>query len=338
MNSAEIKHLKIPAFLLNMPFSLSTDQPNNIWMNELKPEERIVNKDRALQQWRKVYQFLASKGIVYILPSQEDSLQDLPYISNLGIVLPHWKENVAVVSNFRSEPRRGETPVGEKFFRSMGFETVIAPEYFEGEADLKYLRDNIYFGAYGLRTNLNALNWFRDTYEMEMIPIKMEEEYLYHLDCVLFPLTKEKVLVCTELLEDETISKIEKVAEIIDVEVDLAYCGITNNVKCGKYVLCDSALAEFEDKNYDEKCYDEPILKDSTPTRSVIEGMRADTQEGKEFVEFEKMKLDKLTAICAENNRELVVCNLSEFYKSGALLSCLVLSLNYPQLETGISN
>jgi N-dimethylarginine dimethylaminohydrolase len=34
---------------------------------------------------------------------------------------------------------------------------------------------------------------------MKIIKLEMVDEYLYHLDCSIFPLTKEKTLVCTEL-------------------------------------------------------------------------------------------------------------------------------------------
>ena len=330
MNTNNIKNLNVPVFLLNVPFSLATEQPNNIWMNELKPEDRQIDHSRAVHQWLKLYQFLASQGIVYVLPSQP-GLQDQTYVSNLGIVLPHTENNVVVISNFRSEPRRGETAVGQQFFASMGFECVIAPPYFEGEADLKHLRDNIYFGAYDIRTSMNTLNWFRDVYDMNVIPIKMTDEYLYHLDCVIFPLTSEKVLVCTKLCDDETLRSIEQVAEIIDVDYKLARVGITNNVRFGDYVLCDFALDEFEDEYYDEKHYNEELFANfAVRTRSWIETTRAHPQRGHEFASNEKRKLDKLTVLCAENGLELVTFNLSEFYKSGALLSCLVMKLNYP--------
>lgn len=296
MNRNGLKRLNTPAYLLNAPFSLSTDQPNNATMRKLTPEQRRVDKDRALRQWLQLYHFLAAKGLVYLLPSR-DGLQDQTFVANLGIVLPHLQEDVAVVSNFRSEPRRGETEAGYEFFKSMGFTTVIAPEYFEGEADLKYLRDNLYFGAHGMRTSMAALEWFRQSYDMEIIPIKLYDEHLYHLDCVVFPLSAERVILCTEVCSREIIRAIERVADIIDIEYDLANRGLTNSMRCGNHILCDSHID--------------------------------DLKESDALYQIERNKIAKLNQICAQYGFEPVIFNLSEFYKSGAMLSCMIMSLTY---------
>ena len=49
-NCNHIAHTDKPGFLMNVPFSLSCDRPNNIWMEELKLEDLIINHDRAISQ------------------------------------------------------------------------------------------------------------------------------------------------------------------------------------------------------------------------------------------------------------------------------------------------
>jgi N-dimethylarginine dimethylaminohydrolase len=292
----DIKNSALPAYLMNVPFSMETDEPNNAIMMNLTAEERVVDRRKAMEQWLELYHFLSSRGIVYLVPSKE-GLQDQPYVANLGIVLPHVEENLAAISNFRTEVRRGETPVGVEFFRSMGFDTVIAPEFFEGEADLKYLRDNIYIGAHGMRTSMSALEWFRDAYGMRIIPLRMQDEYLFHLDCVVFPLTGEKVVLCTAVCDKRTVAEIESVAEIIDIDHDLARAGLTNAVRCGHYVLCDSSVDKMD-----------------LPA---------------EMYALERKKVEGLARICVGNGLAPAIFDLSEFDKSGAALSCLVMHLNF---------
>ena len=41
-----------------------------------------------------------------------------------------------MLSNFTSEPRRGETEIGRSFFESLGYEVHLSPHRFEGEAEL----------------------------------------------------------------------------------------------------------------------------------------------------------------------------------------------------------
>jgi N-dimethylarginine dimethylaminohydrolase len=87
---------------------------------------------------------------LFLAPS-DVPLQDLTFTANLGIVLSHLpNRKVAIVSNLTSEPRHDETEFGLKYFQVMGYETFVSDTKFEGEADLKYLYDNIYVGGYGI--------------------------------------------------------------------------------------------------------------------------------------------------------------------------------------------
>ena len=61
--------LKVPSYVLNFPFSLNTENPNNIWMEELSPEELKINKPKAYKQFMDLYNFIAGGSLVYLLPS-----------------------------------------------------------------------------------------------------------------------------------------------------------------------------------------------------------------------------------------------------------------------------
>lgn len=289
-----VTKLKTPVFLMNPPFSISGDVPNNIWMKEL--DDPTINKNKALSQFMELYNYVASNVMTYLLPSKM-GLQDQTYVANLGIVLPHTPKKTVVLANFRSEPRRGEELVGQKFFDMMNMNMVMAPKFFEGEADLKYLKNNVYIGGHGIRTSINCLDWFEQTFNMKVIKLLMEDEYLYHLDCLCFPMSTNVLLLCTELVDDATIKEIEQYANIIDVSADHAYCGITNSVRVGKQILCASNLNDMK-------------ITD-------------------EFYNDEKTKVETLTKICSKEGFEPVFFNLSEFYKSGAMLSCMMMHLNY---------
>ncbi|MEL7037151.1 MAG: arginine deiminase-related protein [Cyanobacteria bacterium J06592_8] len=280
---------------MNVPFSLSGDIPNNIWMQELSPEERSIDHNKAISQFMELYSFLARHAFVYLLPSYP-GLQDQTYVANLGIVLPHVKKQTVVISNYRSEPRRGETEIGREFFKQMNFTVEDAPPYFEGEADLKHIKDNVYVGAYGIRTSKEALDWFSESFDMRVIPFQMLNEYFYHLDCCVLPLSSECVALCTEIAEPNTVKELEKYVNIYDVSFNDTYMGLTNSIRCGNYLLCASDLDELS-----------PSSK---------------------YYEPEKLKIKSLNQLCSSLSIEPVYFNLSEFYKSGALLSCLIMHLN----------
>ena len=238
--------LSVPSYVMNFPFTLSTQNPNNIWMEELKPEELQINRPKAYKQFMDLYNFIAGSGLVYLLPSSGD-FQDQVYVANLGLHLPHIKNrNVMLLSNFTSEPRKGEEWVGKAFYELMGYETFICPYKWEGEADLKYLKDNIYIGGYGQRSQIESYEWMEKTFDMKIIKMKMVEPYLYHLDCSIFPVSSEKTMVCVDLYEEEELIELEKYTEIIEINEDDAFGGITNSVRMGNMILSASNISELK--------------------------------------------------------------------------------------------
>ena len=288
--------LQLQSYLMNFPFSLSTSDPNNIWMQEMTDEELTINKPKAYKQFMDLYNFIAGQSLVYTLPS-EGNLQDLVYVANLGLQLPHIKdENHILLSNFTSDPRKGEELVGEKFFNQMGYKTHISPYKWEGEADIKYLYDNVYIGGYGIRSNIKTYEWMEENFDMNIIKVAMVDEYMYHLDCSIFALNTHKTLVCTELYDKEELNEIEQHTEIVDIDVDDSLYGMANSVRLGNMVLCASNISELKKTD--------------------------------EFYEGEKHKIASLEKICSDEGMEPVVFNLSEYMKSGAMLSCMVMHLN----------
>ena len=95
----------------------------------------------------------------------------------------------------------------------------------------------------------------------------------------------------------EELAQISQYTEIIDINVDDAFNGITNSVRLGNMILCASNISELTraDENY----------------------------------EAEKAKINTLERICFNEGLEPVFFNLSEYMKSGAMLSCMMMLLNY---------
>jgi N-dimethylarginine dimethylaminohydrolase len=290
--------LEKPAFLLNFPFSYSASVANNVWMEEIESEKREVDMRKAVKQFLEVYHFMAAESLVYILPAPAScALQDLVFTANLGIVLEHVSgKNSVVVSNYASEPRVRETAFGVSFFKSLGYEVHVAPHHFEGEAELKHLHDNVYVGGYGQRSAIETYEWMERTFGMQVVKLEEVDPYLYHLDCSIFPITRDTALVCTELFSKEEVAEIDKHTNIIDVTADEAYSGICNSVRLSNILL----------------------------NSSHIHDLKAGTEEYQQEV----AKNRKLEDIAATLGFELSFFNLSEYHKSGALLSCMVMHLN----------
>lgn len=292
------EEFKYPSFLLCTPSTYKVRIPNNVWMNELTAYELEPDFDKAMKQFIEFFKILASRSLVYLLPHPDDvPLQDLVFTANLGIVLSHLpNRKVAIVSNFTSEPRRGETEYGTKFFKSMGFETFVPETKFEGEADLKHLYDNVYIGGYGMRSELETFKWMEQSFDMKIICVKITNERAYHLDCSIFPLTRKKTIVCKKSFTAEEISRLEEVTEIIDVDLNSSLYGICNGLRLGNTIFSCSSIDIFE--------------------------------PGSDEFDIELKKNELLQKIASENGLEVQFVELDEYLKSGALLSCMVLHIN----------
>lgn len=290
--------LDIPIFMMNIPTSFSTDVRNNVWMEKYNDEEIIVNTPKAIREMWEVYSFIANQGFVYLLPNPlKSKFQDLTYVANNGIVLHNIKKPTFVSSNFNAENRIGEEILGLNFFEQLGYETIKCPKIFEGEAEMKFIRDNIYIGGYGIRTEKEAFAWFKKNFGLEIIELELKDPYMYHLDCAIFPLTKEKVIVATEAFSKKELKQLEKYVEIIPITIDQAHTGLTNSVRVNNYILNASDI-DF-------------LKKNSTDFK------------------FERDKNNRLEEIVSANAMEVCYFNLEEFLKGGGLLSCLVLNVNY---------
>lgn len=295
--------LPVPAFLLSCPLSFSAETPNNAWMEELSDEERAVDRPRAIQQFLQLYHFLAGESLVFLLPAAADcGLQDLVFTANLGVVLSHLENrSVAVISNFSSPPRFGETSVGVEFFRRLGYEVFVPQHKFEGEAELKHLRDDLYVGGYGTRSDLAALRGMEDRFGMRIVALRETDSYLYHLDCTVFPLTHQATMFCPELYTREEVGRIEKVTDIVEVSGNDCYSGICNSVRLSNTILNASHILELSAKS--------------------------------EEYRMELAKNRRLEDIAVRFGFEVTYFNLSEFLKGGALLSCMVMHLNRQSYE-----
>jgi N-dimethylarginine dimethylaminohydrolase len=228
--------LETPSFLMNYPLTIDNKVMNNALM---KKDQGKYNYDKAFKQWEDLYRLIVTEGsVVYVLPSELPPLQDLPFVANLGIYLPHLRPDTIIISNYKSAPRKGEDDIGIKFFKMNNYAIHQPTTHFEGEADLKWMTKNIYVGGYGIRTDQKSFNWMMDKFDMEIIQCKMSDEKLYHFDCQFFPLTSNQAMASTSAFRPEDLKQVERHVDIVEVPKQFKYDGWTNSLKLGKKILC----------------------------------------------------------------------------------------------------
>jgi len=103
-----------PSYLLSFPFSFSTEFANNPWMQDLPGDRRLPNFKRGQYPIFGVVSLSLRRGVdLRSAYSANRPAAGLVFTANLGVVLDHMADkNIAIISNFTSEPRRGENAGG----------------------------------------------------------------------------------------------------------------------------------------------------------------------------------------------------------------------------------
>jgi N-dimethylarginine dimethylaminohydrolase len=284
-----------PVFALCQPMYVDTKVANNIWMKEMKGKDKQIDHERFMGEWYNFVKLLSSDSLVYLIPPKK-GLQDQTYVNSF-CYLPHIEDkDVIILSNFTAPGRAGEEDAAGSFLAALGYECVKSPYKFEGEPELKYLRDNIYFGGYGFRTQIETHRWLERVYDAKVISIEEKDEHLYHLDCTFFVLNEENVMCCVEGMSSATKKAIEKVATIHPVTMKACHENICNSVRVADLIITSSSLLFMQKRD--------PDYKD------------------------EWKKNDELEDICNELGLEVLFIEMSEAAKSGAALSCFVGTLH----------
>lgn len=148
-----------------------------------------------------------------------------------------------------------------------------------------------------MRTSRHFISWFEKKFNARVIPFEITDPYCYHIDGCVLPLTNDKVAVCVEIASKTTIKEIEEFAEILPVSHADARSGVLNCVLLGNKLYSDSAIEYLS---------------------------KSDSRYEKEMG-----KLRSVERISSHAKLDPVFVPMSEFEKSGACLSCLVMHLNW---------
>ncbi len=171
-------------FLMCSPDHYDVDYVINPWM------EGNIHKsarDRATEQWQKLYHVLKDKAIVDLVEPQK-GWPDMVFTANAGLVLG----NNVVLSRFFHKERQGEEPHFKQWFSDKGYTVYELPKDlpFEGAGDALFDREGRWLWAgYGFRSELNSHSYIAKWLDMEVLSLRLRDERFYHLDTCFCPLS-----------------------------------------------------------------------------------------------------------------------------------------------------
>lgn len=217
-------------FVMCPPKYISADKPNNVFM---KQGEKI-DVSRAMAQYGRITRLIRAFGVPVLEIPPQPGAQDQLYTANIAVAI----EPYIVLANYKAQGRSIEEAPARKYFEGLGYQVIQPPGFFEGEADLKKWKDNIFFGGWGKFTDPTTLDWIERQTGCQIIRIHETSNELYHLDCSLSVLDPETFLVNPAGMDAASFKELDKRANVIRVPADVMSTGVTNVVQIpGKKIL-----------------------------------------------------------------------------------------------------
>lgn len=223
------------------PLFLSTHIKNNVWM-----DNQPVNIDRAMRQYGRIKHVIESFGLPVLEIPPEPGAQDQTYVANIGVAI----EPYVILANYKAPGRDIEVPPARRFFEGLGYQCVQPTTYFEGEADLKKVTDDLYIGGWGQFSDMETYEWISELTGKKIVTVHETSQELYHLDTALFVLDPENFLITRQGLDRKSIKTLEGMANLIMTPDNIASTGITNGVKIPKKQIFLSGTFNPEQPDY----------------------------------------------------------------------------------------
>lgn len=163
-----------------------------------------VDHSKAKQQWEGMRSALEHAGCAVETIDPVSGLEDMVFAANQVFVgFRQGVGNFVVPSKMVHESRQREVQFFVDWFRNRGFKVIhldlAADDHLEGHGDLLWHPDGsrIYAG-YGFRSTEGGIKKFSQAMarlEIEVVPLRLVDQFCYHLDTCLCPLNHDAALM-----------------------------------------------------------------------------------------------------------------------------------------------
>lgn len=224
-------------FLLCEPLYFDIRYEINPWMSR----KNLPNKRKAQNQWEKLRAALVEFGANVSLIEPQADLPDMVFSANGALIV----DKCAYLSKFQHEERQGEEIHWEKWLSDNGYNIIKSKHCFEGAGDALWNGKTMFCG-YGFRSELMASN--RVLYEMlkDIVVLKLNDPYFYHLDTCFCPLNKDLALVWPGAFDAESYERLKRHTNLIEVCERDAKRFACNAVVVNNIVLLPSGCRKTE--------------------------------------------------------------------------------------------
>jgi len=177
-----------------------------------------IDHIRAQQQWENLRRALQDSGVKVELIDPVKDLDDMVFAANQVFVGQHPAIGKFIVpSRMRYPSRQREVAFYVQWFRRRGYRVIdldLQGEYLEGHGDLIWHPDGSrVWAAYGFRSSRGGVERFAAEMSTLRIPVttlELVDQYCYHLDTCLCPLSQDAAVIYPDALSDAALDEIRK--------------------------------------------------------------------------------------------------------------------------------
>jgi N-dimethylarginine dimethylaminohydrolase len=193
-----------PTFLMCPPEQYDVSYVINPWM---EGNVQRACRRQATAQWEELHCALSEIAQVEFVEPRPGS-PDMVFTANAGLV----HRGVVALSSFLHPERQGEEPHFRQWFYDSGFGICDVPRGtpFEGEGDALFATDgSCLWAGHGIRTRESSHRQLRDTWKIDVVPLRLVDRRFYHLDTCFCPLFGGFVMYYAAAFDAPSMARIE---------------------------------------------------------------------------------------------------------------------------------
>jgi N-dimethylarginine dimethylaminohydrolase len=194
-----------PTFLMCAPTFYDVDYIINPWMNG---NVHRSSRELATAQWQELHCTLTQlASVMTVLP--QPGCPDMVFTANAGLV----RQGVVVLSRFLHPERQAEELHFRRWFDDFGLSIRELPTAtpFEGEGDALFEAEGFrLWAAHGVRTAASSHRFLQETWDMEVISLRLVDPRFYHLDTCFCPLFDGYLMYFPEAFDSASLARIEE--------------------------------------------------------------------------------------------------------------------------------
>lgn len=215
------------------------DYAINPWM---KPG--TSNPDRAVQQWEQMVATIRETGVaVEVVEFPPNSPQELIWTRDEFILI----NGTIVLSHFKYDVRKAETPYYQAWFEEQGFKTEQAIGILEGGNIIPHA--GRYFIGAGFRGEVHDAEQLAKQLEVEIVPLRVTSDSFFHIDLAFLSVDDHHAFYYPPAFTDDALGRLKSfVANLHEFSEDEmnGYCA--NSIVIGNNIIMQANNPNFKAK------------------------------------------------------------------------------------------